>query len=258
VRLAANADDAFVHWFADCDLPGRRCWLRLKAFSESAPERKLCGKWTTATNGAWRARLDTSHTCPDWESILALGPKGLADRARKRRETAKTDDERLFLDCVTEVYDALSRLCSLGGGRGKERNACVRRIPARDRGASAPHLARDAQLSLVYDRGQEAEGVCAFSRAFRPPLREVLSRRSRGRTRDAASAKALIADYFTRLYAQAIRNGRTSASAAMTRGRPRVNELTELAFELHDELNRPNPKLTYRFGKKTPRDSLRR
>ncbi len=259
VRLAANADDAFVHWFADCDLPGRRCWQRLKAFSESAPERKLCGKWTTATNGAWRARLDTSHTCPDWESILALGPKGLADRARKRRETAKTDDERLFLDCVTEVYDALSRLCVRWAAVAE-----MRRMPACAEALRAiaerpPRTLREAlQLSLVYDRGQEAEGECVRSQGLFDRLYVKFYRDDLAAGRETcASAKALIADYFTRLYAQGHPNGKNIGFGGYdAEGVPVWNELTELGFALHDELNRPNPKLTYRFGKKTPREQL--
>ncbi|MFA6631926.1 MAG: pyruvate formate lyase family protein [Kiritimatiellia bacterium] len=259
VRLAANADNAFVHWFADCDLPGRRCWLRLKAFSESAPERKLCGKWTTATNGAWRARLDTSHTCPDWESILALGPKGLADRARKRRETAKTDDERLFLDCVAEVYDALSRLCVRWAAVAEKRGmpACAESLRAI--AERPPRTLREAlQLSLVYDRGQEAEGECVRSQGLFDRLYVTFYRNDLAAGRETrASAKALIADYFTRLYAQGHPNGKNIGFGGYdAEGVPVWNELTELAFELHDELNRPNPKLTYRFGKKTPREQL--
>lgn len=259
VRLAANADDAFVHWFADCDLLDRRRGLRLKAFSESAPERKLCGKWMNATNGAWRARLDTSHTCPDWESILSLGPKGLADRARKRRETANTDDERLFLDCVAEVYDALSRLCVRWAAVSEKRGmqACAESLRAI--AERPPRTLREAlQLSLVYDRGQEAEGECVRSQGLfdRLYVRFYRDDLAAGReTRD--SAKALLADYFTRLYAQQHPNGKNIGFGGYDgKGEPVWNELTELGFELHDKLNRPNPKLTYRFGKKTPREQL--
>lgn len=259
VRLAANADDAFVHWFADCDLLVRRCWPRLKAFSESAPERKLCGKWITATNGAWQVRLDTSHTCPDWESILALGPKGLADRARKRRETAETDDERLFLDCVVEVYDAFSRLCVRWAevAEKKGMSACAESLRAI--AECPPRTLREAlQLSLVYDRGQEAEGECVRSQGLFDRLYLKFYRDDLATGRETrASAKALVADYFTRLYTQGHPNGKNIGFGGYDeKGVPVWNELTEIGFELHYELNRPNPKLTYRFGKKTPREQL--
>ncbi|MCC6353473.1 MAG: hypothetical protein IT577_06280 [Verrucomicrobiae bacterium] len=259
VRLAANADDAFVHWFADCDLLDRRRGLRLRAFARSAPERERCGAGMNATNGAWLARLDTSHTCPDWESILSLGPKGLADRARKRRETAKTDDERLFLDCVAEVYDALSRLCVRWAAVAETRGmrACAESLRAI--AARPPRTLREAlQLSLVYDRGQEAEGECVRSQGLFDRLYVKFYRDDLATGRESRdSAKALLADYFTRLYAQHHPNGKNIGFGGYdAEGVPVWNEITELGIELHDELNRPNPKLTYRFGKNTPREQL--
>ena len=103
VRLAVNTNDLFVHWHADCAVIPLRFQKRMAVLRKNVrlPKGPAHG-WST---------IDTSHTCPDWKSVLALGPKGLADRARARLKTAKTDDERLFLSCVAEVYDGLVREC---------------------------------------------------------------------------------------------------------------------------------------------------
>jgi hypothetical protein len=125
VRLAANPHDAFVHWFADCDLPGRRCWLRLKAFSESAPERKLCGKWMNATNGAWRARLDTSHTCPDGSRSSRWGRRGLptvrGNAARQPRPMTNVRFLTAWRRCMTPYRGSAS-----AGRRSRKREGCLR------------------------------------------------------------------------------------------------------------------------------------
>ena len=260
-RLAMNRGDEFVHWHPDSDLLALRFRKRMKDFATSRPERRHCGKWAWSTKGAWMARLDTSHTCPDWESILSLGVKGLADRARARRQTAATDDERLFLDCVAEAYDAMRGLCrrwaNLAAARGS--SACadaLRAIAERP-----PKTFREAlQLALLYDRCQETEGECVrsqglFDRLFLKYYRDDLSAGRETR----ASAKRLVAAYFTAFYAQNHPNGKNIALGGFDHGgKPVWNELTELALELHDELNRPNPKLSFRVGAQTPGNQIDR
>ena len=200
-----------------------------------------------------------SHACPDWQSVLALGPKGLADRARKRRATAKTDEERLFLDCVAEVYDALARECvrwaDFAEAKGMREVAAV----LRENAAHPPRTFREAlQWALVYDRAQEAEGEDVrsqgiFDRLFIDFYRADLAA---GReTRE--SAKRLVADWYTRLWTQQHPNNKNiTVGGYDAKGEPVWNELTELGFEVFRELGRVNPKLTYRFGRKTPREQL--
>ena len=112
-RLAVRADDTFIDWFPDWGLMSDLRLRHVAAFEKSRPEFAATGGtniYRGQPHGAYHAGLDASHVCPDWESILELGPKGLADRARKRRETAANDEERLFLDCVVEVYEAMTAL----------------------------------------------------------------------------------------------------------------------------------------------------
>ena len=258
VRLAVNTNDLFVHWHPDSSLlPLRKIrrerdfWARSPEFHEIVP--------LMIRVGAFRSRLDTSHTCPDWESIVELGPTGLAERARRRKETARTDDERLFLDCVIEVYEALSRAClrwaAFAERKGMKEVAAV----LRENAAHEPRTFREAlQWALVYDRAQEAEGEDVrsqgmFDRLF---LKYYKADLAAGReTRE--SAKRLLADFYTRFYSQQHPNNKNITFGGYgPDGTPVWNELTELGFETFRELGRINPKLTYRFGAKTPRGQL--
>ena len=251
-RLAVNTNDLFVHWHADCDMLPLRFMERMAALRERVPAQE------GPTYGGWSA-IDPSHTCPDWKSVLALGPKGLADRARTRRATAKTDDERLFLDCVTEAYEGLVREClrwaDFAAAKGMRDVAAT----LRENAAHAPRTFREAlQWALVYDRAQEAEGEDVrsqgiFDRLFIDFYRADLAA---GReTRE--SAKKLVADWYTCFWRQQHSNNKNLAFGGYdAKGEPVWNELTELGFEVFRELGRINPKLTYRFGRKTPREQL--
>jgi len=258
VALGVNTNDVFVHWHPGTYVLSAQREARVAAFAASRPERRNCGGWM-CRNGSYNTRLDTSHTCPDWESVIALGPCGLADRARKRRATAKTEDERLFLGCIVEVYESLAAEClrwaELCEREGMRDSAAVLREIARHE----PQTFREAlQWSLVYDRAQEAEGEDVrsqglFDRLF---IRHYRNDLAAGReTRD--SAKKLIADYYTRLWTQKHPNCKNIAFGGYDRdGNVVWNELTELGIEVFRELGRINPKLTFRFGRKTPREQL--
>lgn len=258
VRLAVNTNDLFVHWHPDTLEIVKRTWKRLSDFRKSHPSRANVGRGNI-DNGTYTTRLDLSHTCPDWNSVIKLGPRGLADRARERRKTADTESQRIFLDCVAGCYDALARQC-LRWADVAERKG-MREVAAvlRENAAHEPRTFREAlQWSLVYDRAQELEGEDVrsqglFDRLFIDYYRADISA---GReTRE--SAKRLLADYYTRLGSQGHPNGKNIAFGGYdAKGESIWNELTELGFEVFRELGRINPKLTYRFGRKTPREHL--
>jgi len=258
VRLAVNTNDLFVHWHPDGSILPLQKEARVAAFAKSAPERRHAGGWM-CEGGSFTCRLDTSHTCPDWKSVLELGPKGLAARARARRETAKTDDERLFLDCVAEVYEALARECLRWAAFAEEKG--MREVAAvlRENAAHPPRTFREAlQWALVYDRAQETEGEDVRSQGLFDRLFIGFYRADLAAGRETReSAKRLLADYYTRLWSQQHPNGKNIAFGGYdAKGEPVWNELTELGFEVFRELGRINPKLTYRFGRKTPRAQL--
>ena len=255
VRLAVNTNDLFVHWHPDSSLLPLRKIKREKEFVARSPSlRELVP--TMNRIGAFKSKLDTSHTCPDWQSIIELGPTGLAERARRRKTTARTDEERIFLDCVAEVYEALSREClrwaAFAERKGMKEVASV----LRENAAHEPRTFREAlQWALVYDRAQETEGEDVrsqgiFDRLFLKYYRDDIAA---GReTRE--SAKRLMADFYTRFHSQQHPNNKNITFGGYGQdGEPVWNELTELGFEVFRELGRICPKLTYRFGAKTPR-----
>ena len=258
VRLAVNTNDLFVHWHPDTSILADRFAKRQKEFAASVPERAEVGVWM-ARKGAFCSRVDVSHTCPDWKSILELGPKGLAERARTRRQTATTDDKRLFLDGVVEVYEALTRECrrwaEFAAAKGMKDVAAI----LTENAVHPPRTLREAlQWAIVYDRAQEAEGEDVrsqglFDRLFLDFYRNDLKTGRETRT----SAKRLIADWFDRFWSQNHPNNKNIAIGGYdAAGCPVWNELTELVVEIFYERNRVNPKLTYRFGAKTPREQL--
>ena len=258
VRLAVNTNDLFVHWHPDGSLLPLRTIKRMKAFSSQPHGSDFLGPGTVF-GGAFTSKLDTSHTCPDWESIIELGPTGLAERARRRKETAHANDERLFLDCVVEVYEALARECLRWADFSERKGMHEVAAVLRENAAHEPRTFREAlQWALVYDRAQETEGEDVrsqgiFDRLFVKFYRDDLAA---GReTRE--SAKRLVADFYTRLYSQRHPNNKNiSFGGYGPDGKPVWNELTELGIEVFRELGRINPKLTYRFGERTPRWQL--
>lgn len=262
-RLAVRADDVFVDWFPETGLLTELRGPRLRAFAAGRPEFAATGGgtdvWRGDTHGAYHACLDTSHVCPDWESVLELGPAGLAARARARRETAQMDAERLFLDCVAEVYDAMAALARRWADVAEARGAAACAETLRALAARPPRTLREAlQLQLLYDRCQEAEGECVrsqglFDRLF---IRFYRADLAAGRL-TRADAKALVRRLFLKYWIQNHPNNKNIGLGGCGRdGAPVWNELTEIAFELHDELNHVNPKLTFRFGRRTPRAQL--
>ena len=249
-RLAVKKSDVFVDWVQGWQSLDRRRKARARDFAASHPEvrHRLSG-----------AFFDASHTCPDWESILSLGFRGLADRARARRETAGTDDERLFLDCVAEVFAAAAELCrrwaAVADGVGATACAATLRAIA-DR---PPRTLREAlQLMLVYDRCQECEGECVRSQGMFDRLYIGYYRADLASGRETrASAKELMRAVWDKIYEQGHPNGKNFTFGGYDReGVPVWNEITEIAFELHDECNRPNPKLTFRYGERTPQEQI--
>ena len=258
-RIMARPTDVFVDWMPDQSEMQKRRGARIRDYLQRTKAFGGGGAGMEYSHGGYWATLDTSHTCPDWESILALGPTGLADRARKRLATVQTEKERTFLSCVVEVYEAMSRLCArwadLCDKRGNKPCADVLRALA----TRPPQTLREAiQLMFVYDRCQEVEGQYVrtqglFDRLFIRFYRDDLAA---GRaTRE--SEKALVREMFKVFYEQMFGAGKNIALGGYGRdGEPVWNELTEIAFEVHYEHDRVSPKLTYRYGRKTPREQL--
>ena len=251
-RLSVLPGDRFVDCFPE--------WYVLTDIRNGRLGAELARRYPSARVGSagW-CGLDWSHTCPDWWSVLALGPSGLADRARRRLETAADDRERLFLGCIVECYEAVSRLCvrwaDVAEGRGAKACAEDLRWIARNPPAT---LAQAIQWWLLYDRCQESEGEDLRSQGpmDRLFLKYYLANVASGRE-TRASAKELFHRAFDKYYAQQHPNGKNILLGGYgADGWPVWNDLTEIAVELNYERNRVNPKFTFRYGAKTPREQL--
>ena len=211
--------------------------------------------------GAFVSWLDTSHTSPDWESLLTLGASGLRDRALDALKSAETEEERLFCRSVVRVFDSFRVLLLRFAALAERRNAGEIATIFRALADRPPETLREAlQLALIYDTCQEIEGEPVrsqgifdrlFLRFYRHDLEAgILSREK---------AKEMLKFFWTKFYAQMHPNGKNFCFGGLAApGVDGCNELTELCFEIHRELNRINPKLSFRVHKKTPDGILRK
>ena len=259
VRVMVRADDTFVDMVADSGMIVERRDSRCRDFGMRTVGLEETTNGWHGTHGAFVSHLDPSHTCPDWESILRLGFTGLAGRARQRLSEDLDDRERTFLSCVVETYEAIARFCDRWALAAEQRGAMDCATVLRALARREPRSFREAlQMMLVYNRMQEIEGDYVRSQGLFDRLYIEFYRDDIARGRETrASAKKLIRALFDKFYLQAHPNGNNIGFGGYGRdGVPVWNELTELAFELHDELNRSNPKLSFRFGERTPEEQL--
>ena len=258
-RLQALRDDVFVDEFCDRWFISRFREERFTAFAKATPGLEDTWDWWKSTHGGYVSHIDPTHTCPDWESLLQLGFPGVAQRARKRLETAKTAKEREFLGCVAEVYDAICAFCRRWADAAETAGAKDCAAVLRELAAHEPRTLREGlQLMLVYTILQDAEGEPVRSQGLFDRNYIGLYRADLAAGRETReSAKALVRELFLKFYRQGHPNGMNIAFGGYGRdGQPVWNELTEIGFELHHELNHVNPKLTYRFGGRTPHEQL--
>ena len=274
VRLSVNTNDLYAYWVPDCNLLHKFVIKRMREYSAGRPElERVCLTWPgmkpditpeeAKVRSVMVCCLDREHTCPDWEWLLERGVPGIAAEARRRGKEAKTSDEKLFFSCVARCYDAfgtlLRRWADFCDKKGMAELAGVMRGLAEHE----PRTLREAlELSLVYDTCQyiEGESVRSQGRFDKLFLRFYRDDLAAGRL-TRASAKALVQDWFLRMYCKNP-SGNPGKNIALggydDRGEPLWNELTDIAFELHRELNNPSPKLNYNFGAKTPDDQVQR
>lgn len=214
---------------------------------------------TLGDNGIFTSWLDQSHTSPDWERLLALGPAGLRDQALAALGKATTGESREFLSAVASIFDSMRELILRFAALAR-----AKRLPelAETMDAIAdrpPQTLRQAlQLALVYDTCQELElepvrSQGRFDQLYMPFLRHDLEEGILTRE----DAKELLKFYWTKFYAQMFPAGKNFCFGGLAApGVDGCNELTRLCFEVHQELNRINPKLSFRVHKGTPQENL--
>ena len=237
--IAPEKDDYFVgkvqHYGLLLYLRGR--WRYLEAIKEFG-----CRERLEYFIGDYSAQLDcNSHVCPDWESLLSLGLKGIADRARPLAESSA------YHRAVTMVFDALRtlfrRFDEIHPGYGLAEMA-----------ERPPKNFREAlQFSYIYHEVMEFDGIQIrsmglFDRLYNPYFVQDLA----DGTLTKESAAELLKYYWIKLYAK---TGGLQFGKPITFG-PSANELTYFAFETYGAMKIHDPKFHLRVSKNTQSDFL--
>ncbi len=226
--------------------------------------------------GAYISGPNFSHTAPDWERVLALGPAGLLRHVRETRERRRASGalsahERDFYDAVETVYAAfigfVHRLAE-GAAQQAERHPehgermlalaqCLRNIAIR-----APETLHEAlQLAYLCHELMEMEGESVrsmghFDRLYYRFYRADLE--SGRLTRE--QAKELIKYFFIKFFARTdgLQYGKNFVFGGIdVDGTDAVNALSYAAIEAYGEMRTVDPKLSIRVHEGTPPEFLR-
>ena len=226
--------------------------------------------------GALVSGPNFSHTAPDWERMLALGPSGLLSFVKDTRERRLASgglaaSERDFYDAVETVYAAFVRfILRLAEGAEKQAGShpeesermlavaeCLRNIATRP-----PETLHEAlQLAYLCHELMEMEGEYVRSMGHFDRLyhRFYCSDLQRGiRTRE--QQKELIKHFFIKFFARTdgLKFGKNFVFGGIdTDGSDATNGLSYAALEAYDEMVTVDPKLSVRVHEGTPGELLR-
>ena len=232
---------------------------RRKATRELLGEAVLKSTGLLADNGIFISQMDQSHTSPDWYAVLELGPAGLRDRALAALEKAEDPAAKEFLAAAARAFGAMRRLILRFAALAEKKQLLELAEVMYAIADHPPQTFRQAlQLGLIYDTCQETElepvrSQGTFDQLYVPFLRHDLERGILTRE----EAKELLKFYWTKFYAQMHPNGKNFCFGGLAApGVDGCNELTGLCFEVHRELNRINPKLSFRVHQGTPEKNL--
>lgn len=199
--------------------------------------------------GVEKARLDLSHTAPDWKNVLKYGPRGIALRAENAQKTARDFEAGNFYLAVRIVFEAVCRYClrlsreSMRAG-AMETAEMFRRIAERP-----PETFHEAlQWAFLFTQVQEMEGEYirsqgTFDQLFVEYYRRDLASGRLTRER-AGELLRLLFNKYADLHFGAGHNFCLGGSDES--GRSLCNELTELCLEVFRERGMIDPKLSLR------------
>ena len=183
--------------------------------------------------GALYAQLDcASHVCPDWRSLLKLGPAGVRDRSVARAG--------IYHQAVALVFDGVATL--------------LRRFGLAPLAERPPRTLHEAlQLAYLYHELVELDGVAVRSMGRFDLLYNdfYLNDLKAGRL-DRDQAKELLKYFWVKFFAKT--QGRAFGKPFLFG--PDANELSRLAFEAYHEMRTVDPKFHVRLSKDTPKDFL--
>lgn len=206
------------------------------------------------------ARLDLSHTSPDWWNVLKYGPTGLLRRAEEALATAKDDEAREFFTAVKLSYEAVCRFCQRLADEAQMVGATEVAQVLQNILQRPPQTLREAlQWSFIYALVQEVEGEYLRSQGTFDQLYLEFYRKDLAEerlTRD--EAKELLCFLFDKYAALHFGAGHNFCLGGTDEnGQSLCNELTELCLEVFRERKMIDPKLSFRYSPNTPERFLR-
>ena len=258
-RLSIDPEDWFADHLERCNLLLSLQKRKLQEARDALPPEARDTVINYTKTGTFVPGLDLSHTSPDWADILLLGPSGLRDRAEDALKSAKDEEAVLFYKAAAMVFEAMRKLILRFASLAEKRNAVRQMTALRAIAERPPETLQEAlQLALIYDTCQEIEGEPVrsqglfdrqFIRFYRHDIEHGILNREQ--------AKELLKFFWTKFYAQMHPNGKNFCFGGLSApGVDACNELTTLCLEIHQELNRIHPKLSFRVHKNTPDDIL--
>lgn len=230
-RIAPEPNDYFVGKIEHHSLLPRlrgRWWTekRDENFSNDLPE----------LPGAFIAQLDcSSHICPDWDSLLKHGVKGIRDRAAQRSGD--------YFQAVVLAFDGvISLLRRFDEVQPELGLAALAERP--------PQTLREAlQLTYLYHELIELDGISVRSMGrFDVIYNDYYVNDLRNGTLTRESAGELLKYFWVKFFAQTM--GKLFGKP-FTFG-PDANELTYAAFETYHEMHIVDPKFHLRVSPRTP------
>jgi pyruvate-formate lyase len=214
---------------------------------------------------------DFSHTSPDWERLLKMGPSGLLDNIRDTRKKKSdagclSESEKDFYDSAEIVYmavlhfinrlaDCVEKMASMHAEeqeRMRMSAKCLRNIAKNPPG----NLYEALQLSYIFHELMEMEGelvrsMGGFDRLY---YSYYINDIERG-IFTKEQVKELIKFFYVKFFAKT--DGKFYGKNIFfggvdSNGLDVVNSLSYLALEAYEELNLVDPKLSIRVHEKSP------
>lgn len=226
--------------------------------------------------GAYISGPNFSHTAPDWERMLSLGPAGLLAHIRETRDSRLaagelTSAQRDFYEAAEIAYSAfiafIGRLAegaeSQAGRHPDDRERMLALAQTlRNIATRAPETLHESlQLAYLCHELMEMEGEYVRSMGHFDRLHERFYRSDLERglfTRE--QLKELMKFYFIKFYART--DGRKFGKnhvfgGIAPDGSDATNELTYAALEAYEEMQTVDPKFSIRVHSGTPERLLR-
>jgi len=243
-RLDVDPDDPFADHLDGRDLllPYQQIWARENPIPDIAANQR------DRDSGLGEAKLDLSHTSPDWSSILELGVTGLRDRA-----LAAGDSD--FYRAVAIVYDSFRNFILRLADQARKAGNDIVTDNLEFLADKAPETLYQAlQLSYLYNQLQEMEGELVrsqgiFDQLFWPFYQHD---NKQGIATDR-QVKDLLHFFYLKCLAQNISYGKNlNFGSSDEKERDLSNHFTLLALQAWREVRTCNPKICLRINPHTP------